>query len=67
MPGMDGLEVCSRIKARDNTRGTAVIAITGDSSPETAKQVLECGARVCLVKPLRAEVLLGELEAAMRR
>lgn len=67
MPGMDGFEVCSRIKAREDTRGAAVIAITAYHSPKAERQILECGARVCLEKPLQSEVLLEELEAALRR
>ena len=67
MPGMDGLEVCSQIKVREGTRNTAVIAVTAYHSPKVQKQILECGARVCLEKPLKSEVLLGEIEAALRR
>ncbi len=67
MPGMDGLEVCSRIKARDDTRNTDVIAITAYYSPKVKSEILKCGARVCLEKPLSSDVLLAELEAALRR
>jgi excisionase family DNA binding protein len=65
MPGMDGLEVCRQIKSREDTKDTSVIAITASYSPKMEK-ILECGARVCLQKPLRSEILLGELEAALR-
>ncbi len=67
MPGMDGVEVCRRIKARQDASSTAVIAITAYHSPEAEKAILECGAQVCLEKPVKAEVLLAELKAALRR
>jgi excisionase family DNA binding protein len=67
MPGMDGLEVCSQIKAREDARNTAVIAISAYYSPKAEREILKCGARVCLEKPLQLEILLKELEAALRR
>ena len=67
MPGMDGMEVCHRIKAREDTSSTAVIAITAYYSPEAEKEVLACGAKACLEKPVRTKELLAELEAALHR
>lgn len=67
MPGMDGMEVCRLIKARENASSTSVIAITAYHSPEAEMKILACGARACLEKPLKAEVLLAELEASLRR
>ena len=31
------------------------------------REILKCGARVCIEKPLSSDVLLAELEAALRR
>ena len=67
MPGLDGFEVCRRIKAREETRGTTVIAITAHPSPKAEQRILECGAEVCLTKPLEAEVLLKHLATATPR
>lgn len=66
MQGMDGYEVCRRIKGREDTRHAAVIAITAYYSAQSRKRILECGARVCLAKPLDAEALLREVETALR-
>lgn len=66
MPGMDGYEVCRRIKSRQETEKTEVIAITAYYSAETERKMLECGARVCLAKPLDMDILLAELDAAMQ-
>jgi CheY-like chemotaxis protein len=65
MPGMDGMEVCSQIRTREETRNTAVIAITAYYSPKAARQILKHGARACLEKPLKSGVLLAELDAAL--
>ena len=65
MPGMDGFEVCRRIKARKDTRGTTVIAVTAHPSAKAEQQILECGAVVCLTKPLEAAVLLKHVTKAL--
>jgi len=61
MPGLDGYEVCRRIKSNDDTSGATVIAMTAFPSPEAEKQILECGACACLTKPLDLEALLQKL------
>ena len=65
MPGMDGFEVCRRIKSRKETEDIAVIAITAASSGDVEARILEAGARVCLSKPLELDALLAEIDAAM--
>ncbi len=65
MPGLDGYEVCRRIKSRKETRHTAVIAITAEPSEEARRRIRECGARALLSKPLDRELLLRELAAAL--
>jgi excisionase family DNA binding protein len=66
MPGLDGFEVCRRIKAKSETRNATVIAITADFSPEADQKIRECGAAVCLPKPIDADRLIEELAAALR-
>lgn len=66
MPGLDGFDVCRRIKSKEDTAGTAVIAMTAYFSPETEARILECGARVCLAKQPDLEVLLREVEMALQ-
>jgi len=65
MPGMDGYEVCRLIKSQDETKHAEVVAITAYPSPETEKQILGCGARVCLPKPLDMDSLLSQVKAAL--
>ena len=63
---MDGFEVCRRIQARADTRGSAVIAMTASHWPRAQTRILACGAWACLAKPLRAADLLAHLAAALR-
>ena len=65
MPGMDGYEVCRMIKGQDSTKHAQVIAVTAFPSPESDQQIRECGARVCLPKPLDIDLLLAEIEQSL--
>jgi CheY-like chemotaxis protein len=65
MPGMDGYEVCRQIKSQQATRRAEVVAMTAYPSPESERQILQCGARVCLSKPLDMEALLKEVKASL--
>lgn len=63
MPGMDGFEVCKLIKGQPETKHIHVIAITAYPSAENEQRILQCGARVCLSKPLDMDQLLAEINA----
>jgi len=65
MPGMDGYEVCRLIKSQESTRQADVLAMTAYPSPENVLKIKDCGARVCLSKPLNMEVLLSEIRASL--
>lgn len=61
MPGMDGFQVCRRIKQEASTAAVRVIAMTGFPTPEHQQRILEAGAECCLPKPLDESVLLAVL------
>ncbi len=65
MPGMDGFEVCSRLKSNPLFEDTCVIAVTGDISAEASSRILEIGARACLTKPIDLKVLTDELAKSL--
>jgi len=65
MPGMDGYEVCRLIKSQEATKHTEVIAMTAYSSPENFRRIQECGARICLAKPLDMDTLLAEVSLSL--
>lgn len=52
MPGMDGFEVCRRIKSDLQTQSIKVIAITAHPSDQAEQGIIDAGAEVCLTKPL---------------
>ena len=57
LPGIDGFEVCRRIKASPEHANTQVIAMTGYYEPEVADRILELGATMCLQKPFSPDDL----------
>lgn len=61
MPGLDGFEVCHRIKHDPATARIRVIAITGHPSPENLQRILSAGAETCLVKPVNHDELMEAL------
>jgi excisionase family DNA binding protein len=61
MPGMDGFEVCRRLRARPTLNNVRIVAMTGFPSPENVERILAAGANACLPKPLEPDRLLSEL------
>ena len=61
MPGLDGFQVCRRVKADPATRATRILAITGHAVAGTREQVLAAGADGFLEKPLGLDELLAEV------
>lgn len=57
LPGLDGFEVCKRIKASPDGPSTSVIAMTGYYEAETAGKIVEMGAAMCLKKPFTPDDL----------
>ena len=58
MPGMDGYEVCRKIKGDPQTKHIPVIMITSMDSRETKLKGIEAGAEEFLTKPLDQPELL---------
>jgi excisionase family DNA binding protein len=52
MPGVDGFEVCARLKRDPSTTHTEIIAITGYYTDANMERILAAGAVACLKKPL---------------
>ena len=64
MPGMDGLEVLQRIKAKDPL--VPVIMITAYATVETSIQALRRGAYDMVTKPFEPEELLYRVKNALK-
>ena len=65
MPGMDGFEVCRRIKTDPQTKEITVIAITAQPSEESEKAIRSAGAEEYLQKPLDPKGLVDLVGAIM--
>jgi two-component system, OmpR family, response regulator MprA len=65
LPGMDGLEVCRRLRAGDE--GVAILMLTARDAVEDRVMGLEMGADDYLVKPFALEELLARVKAVLRR
>ncbi len=64
MPGIDGLEVCRRIRKEDNI---PILMVTARDSVSDRVKGLETGADDYLVKPFALEELLARVKALLRR
>jgi putative two-component system response regulator len=66
MPGMNGFEVCRRIKATPETRLTPVVLITGLSATEDRIEGINAGADDFLSKPIDFNELLARTRSLLR-
>jgi DNA-binding response OmpR family regulator len=68
IPGIDGLEVCRRLRAsRETTRALPIIMVTAKNSIPDRVTGLKTGADDYLTKPFSIEELLARIEALLRR
>jgi len=67
MPGLDGLEVCRRIRSHEQGIATFVLVCTARDAREDLANVLESGADDYVTKPSSPENLRARLEIARRR
>jgi len=65
MPGLDGFEVCRRLRADAQTNGIPVIILTSSADPHLNVQAFKAGADLALTKPFDAERLMATLQAAL--
>jgi excisionase family DNA binding protein len=71
MPGIDGLEVCRRLKKNAATKDVSVYVVSGNFTSSLEQKALEAGAVQCLSKPVDVRTVLslmfpsrgGEFEA----
>jgi diguanylate cyclase (GGDEF)-like protein len=66
MPGMDGFEVCRRLKADPALASLPIIFLTVRNSPEEMVRGLDLGANDYLSKPFKRPELLSRVRAALR-
>jgi two-component system cell cycle response regulator len=66
MPGMDGLEVCKRIKSGPATAHLAVVLVTALDQPTDRLRGLEAGADDFLTKPIDEVALIARVRSLAR-
>lgn len=62
MPGMDGYELCLKIKSDHETKDIPVILLTSLSKSEDLIKAVECGSDNFVSKPYNANYLLSQIE-----
>ncbi|MFP4429684.1 MAG: response regulator [Spirochaetota bacterium] len=67
LPGLDGLEVCKRLKRSDVTRSIPVLMLTAKSEDSDIVSGLELGADDYITKPFSPKVLIARVRAVLRR
>jgi DNA-binding response OmpR family regulator len=67
MPGLDGLEVCRRIRASEWARDTFVLVVTGRIEGDDVVNALDAGADDYLFKPFTPPSITARLAIAERR
>ncbi len=66
LPGMDGLEICRRLRADPRTVALPVVLLTGRTSVDDVVAGLDAGADDFLAKPFNEAELLARLRSARR-
>jgi DNA-binding response OmpR family regulator len=64
LPGMNGFELCQRIKSDATLASTRIIALTAYGQEEYRKRSLAAGCELHLVKPQDTATLAGYLEGS---
>lgn len=67
LPGVSGLEVCRRLRARESTRGLPVIMLTARGEEKERVRGLSVGADDYVVKPFSVPEVMARVTALLRR
>lgn len=66
MPGMDGIEVCQRIRQDAYLKNTPVLMLTARTEEELQVQGLDVGADIYFSKPISIPILFSQIRALLR-
>jgi len=67
LPGMDGLEVCRKLRSDTSTAGVAIIMVTARGEESDIVLGLGLGADDYITKPFKANEMLARVRAVLRR
>jgi len=65
MPGLDGFEVCRRVKEAPVTKATKIVAMTGFGDDQAEQLALTCGADAFVIKRPGLTALVREVKALL--
>src|SRR6516162_7434606 len=67
LPGLSGIEICRRLRARERTRELPVIMVTGRSEEAERVRGFSVGADDYVVKPFSTPELMARVRGLLRR
>jgi len=67
MPGIDGFEMCRRLRKDPQTNAVPILILTGTGTAESAKRGREAGADDYVVKPFQRADFVGRIRAMIER
>jgi twitching motility two-component system response regulator PilG len=67
MPGIDGFEVCSRIRANPQTSQLPVVMLTAKKSAVDQARGLEVGADAYITKPFKSVKIMDIIESLLAK
>ena len=62
LPGMDGFEICRRIRSDAATRSIVVIMLTAKKNSQDMERGVEAGADAYMTKPFKSAQLIATIE-----
>jgi len=57
IPGMDGIELCRRVKAEEKTKDIPIIVLTSETTYDAVEQAKDAGADIFIGKPFEPKDL----------
>ena len=67
MPGIDGYEVCRKLKTEERLSGVPVIMFTASGDPKFNQRAFEAGADFCVSKPFEMDRFLNVVGMAVAK
>ncbi len=66
MPGMDGVEVCKRLRSDEQTKDLPVIAVTASGEKMLEERCYEAGCNNVIKKPYDSKILLESIDRILK-
>jgi len=67
LPGMDGVELCKKIRQEEKGKYATILMITAKEEPEEMKKAINSGVNYYMVKPIHVQTLDAWMSVADKR